>query len=537
MLANVFAKTLRDQRGSILGWGLGLGLLMMLVIGEYQQFVGQIAQQADFAQAYKSFGFLIGEYVPIDTLGGFLTLETVVYGSLVLGLWGVVAGVAVTRGEEELGALDVLLAQPYSRGRIFGQKIAALGASLGLISLLWGSLFVAGLALTAQTLPTTAVVATVFNVAVAAGFWGAAGVVLGQLVAARRTAAILGGALLFGTYLFNTVAETVAGLRGLTWITPFHYYNLSKPLVPGRALDWGGVLVLLAGTVVLLAAAAWLFAGRDIGAAVRLRPARPARRESLALLGSVFARHVRDLLVPTLLWGAGLGAYGILIIATANDALAPLYQSMNSLPWFTKLFGALVSNEAYLAVGVFFYLPLLVCLFALLQIWGWAGDEEEGRLEVLLSAPISRGQLVVARLAAALLSLAGMLLLMTAALLGTVALVHLQVDSGRIAGAVLATAAPVLVVLAGGLALTAGLPRPGAAAGVAGALVVGMFFVNVLAPLLDWPGWVLHLSIFHYYGRPVVDGVVWADQALLLGLALALAAVGLIGFQRRDIAK
>jgi ABC-2 type transport system permease protein len=553
MFGNIFLKTLRDHRWGITGWGLGLGLMVAVVILEYQQFFSNMQQQAEFEKAYQSFSFLIGESVSINTLGGFVTMETVVYGAVMLGLWAALVGVSITRGEEEPGVLDVLMSTPLGRMQIFLQKLAALAVAIVGATLLIGSMFFVGLLVSGQTLPFDGVIATLLNVGVAAAFWGAIGVLVGQLIARRRVASMLTGALIFGTYLFNSVAETVPGLAGLTWLSPFHYYNMSKPLVPGLGLDWWGIAALLGGTLVASALAGWLFARRDIGAAFSLvrarrpsvahaeqlgKPGRPGKQmENLALLGSVFARNVRDLLLATLAWGIGLAIYCAMIVATTQDALAPMYQAMSSMPWFVKLFGPQASNEAYLSIGVFFYLPLMMVVFAITQVGGWASDEAEGRLEVVESEPVPRWQIALSRYGAATLSLAGILALIAVGLLGTAWLVGLPLDAMRAIGAILAMAPLALVTLAFGLAVAMWLPRPGAAVGMTGGLVIIMFFLNSLAPLFDWPDPVRYLSIFYLYGKPLVDGIVWANVGVLLLAALLLAAGSLAGFQRRDIAK
>jgi putative exporter of polyketide antibiotics len=71
---------------------------------------------------------------------------------------------------------------------------------------------------------------------------------------------------------------------------------------------------------------------------------------------------------------------------------------------------------------------------------------------------------------------------------------------------------------------------------VTGGLIVAMFLLDVLAPLFDWPDAIRHLSLFHFYGRPLLDGVAWGDMAGLLVAALLLAGWNFLGFRRRDIA-
>jgi ABC-2 type transport system permease protein len=539
MLRNIFLKTLRDNRWGTLLWGLGIGAMLGIVVTEYVTFVGRPESLAAFTQAYQAFGFLVGEYVPIDTLGGFLTIEAGVYTTDFLAIWLAVMGVAVIRGEEEPGTLDALLATPHGRRTVFWQKVAAVGVCLVLANLLIAAGLGVSLWATGQHLPVTGVLGALLNGAVLAAFWGAAGVLLGQLIARRRTATILAGGLVVATFLVNNIVETVPPLRGWGVLLPFHYYNLSKPLVPGRTLDPGAVAVLTLATAGLLILAAWLFARRDVGAAFALWPARArARRAPPAgslLLGSVWAKSLRDQVGPTLGGGLALTIYCALMVGTVNSALAPMYEGLNAIPWFTKLFGPLVTNEGYISVVLFFYFPAVIALLMLLNVWGWAGEEEEGRLEVLITAPVARSQVVLARYGAAVVSLAGILALTFAGIALTAAAAQVPLRLDRVAEAVLGAAPLALFVLAFGLTLAAWLPRPGMAVAVTGGLLIAMFLLDGLAPLFDWPDIVRHLSIFHYYGRPMLDGLVWGDMAVLLIAAGLLVGWNLLSFRRRDI--
>lgn len=237
MLHNIFMKTLRDHRWGMLLWGIGLGLLVAMDAWQYPEMAGTPEKVADLQKAYEVFGFLTGEAVPVDTLGGFLTLESLGYIALLLGVWLGIVGVGVFRGEEEHAALDLLLTTPHSRLSVFWMKSAALGA-LGLgATTLFGAALAAVVGATGQSLPMPGALGTLLNIYVLAMFWGAAGVLAGQLITVRRTASVLVGGLVFASYLLNSVLEIVGGLKWLTWLLPSHYYSLTKSLVPGRGLD------------------------------------------------------------------------------------------------------------------------------------------------------------------------------------------------------------------------------------------------------------------------------------------------------------
>jgi hypothetical protein len=95
VLRNIFLKTLRDNRWGILAVGLGLGLVLLVTITSYPAlFTGSAAerarQSAEFMQLLKAFSALLGEPVPIDTLGGFLTFRSLGFLPVVIGVWAAI---------------------------------------------------------------------------------------------------------------------------------------------------------------------------------------------------------------------------------------------------------------------------------------------------------------------------------------------------------------------------------------------------------------------------------------------------------------
>jgi ABC-2 type transport system permease protein len=544
VLRNIFLKTLRDNRWGILAVGLGLGLVLLVTITSYPAlFTGSAAerarQSAEFMQLLKAFSALLGEPVPIDTLGGFLTFRSLGFLPVVIGVWAAIVAAGLIRGEEEQGALDVLLTTPHGRSAVFGQKVAALGLGLVVVLVLMGVCMLAGAASVNATLPFDGTVATLANMGLITAFWAGVALLISQVVASRRTASTITGGLLFVTFVLDNMLTGIDSLKGLAWALPFHYYSINKPLVPGRVLEYGAWAALAVGTVVLLGAALWMFARRDVGAVFPLLPARRTanRGGSLALLGSTFGKTLRDLIGPTLGWGLALGALAALLVAVANEAVAPMRDVVRNIAWLGALFGNLATTEGYLSSYMDVILPLILAFFAVIQVANWTGDEESGRMELLVSEPLPRLRILLARYAAVVCSLVGILVLQGVALIATAALTNTPLDAGRVVGFLFGIGVVVLVVLAFGLAVATWLKQPGLAVPITGGLLIVMYFIELLGGFLNWPEAVRDLSIFHLYGRPLVEGLAWGNMAVLLVVALLLAGGSLAGFARRDIAK
>ena len=88
------------------------------------------------------------------------------------------------------------------------------------------------------------------------------------------------------------------------------------------------------------------------------------------------------------------------------------------------------------------------------------------------------------------------------------------------------------------LALTGvGLNR-GAASGISAGLAALTFLINSLAPLADLPEVVRHITPWYYYDAVEVlqTGPEPLNAAVLLVGIIILLVIGIVGFQRRDIA-
>ncbi|MDP8907620.1 MAG: ABC transporter permease, partial [Chloroflexota bacterium] len=65
--------------------------------------------------------------------------------------------------------------------------------------------------------------------------------------------------------------------------------------------------------------------------------------------------------------------------------------------------------------------------------------------------------------------------------------------------------------------------------------LAGCLFLGFLGPVLHLSDWVMDLSPFSHIPQVPATSLTMAPLAVLTGIAAVLAAVGLFGFQRRDI--
>jgi len=239
-------------------------------------------------------------------------------------------------------------------------------------------------------------------------------------------------------------------------------------------------------------------------------------------------------------WGLPIGAWSAFVVAIYPSVEDALSKAVASYPESLKqAFGIaeLTSVEQYLnAEMLSLIVPLAVGYLAVRSVAsGLSGAAESGRLDVLLSAPVSRTRLVVSGFASTAVELAAVLL--TAVLI--CALGSLLSGAGLSFGLALAGFASVwplaLLFAALGIVVSGWSLRTSVVTGsVAGALVA-MYVADLVGRLDTGLDWVRYGSVFRYYGKAIEDGIDPISFAGVTAVAVALAALGALLFERRDI--
>ena len=308
--------------------------------------------------------------------------------AVLVATWTFLVATRITRGEEDAGRWALLLAGTLTMRETVARHLAVLLAAELLIAAL-----VAG-ALTAAGTSSTGAVLYGAGVGLVGAVFAGLGVLAAQLLPDRRTAAGACAAVLVAGLLVRMVADGVAALAWLRWLSPFGLLAHTHPFT-GDDLAPIPVLVLAAAA---LAAAAVTAAGRrNVGEALLGLP--DTHRPQTALLSSLPRFLVRRTLRPWVGWGAALMAYYLLVGLLAKS----LSEFLTHNPRFAELaaqagFVELGTVQGY-AASLFALLAVPVGLFAASRVAADADDEDEGRLTLMFSAPITRSRWVTAHAA------------------------------------------------------------------------------------------------------------------------------------------
>lgn len=255
---------------------------------------------------------------------------------------------------------------------------------------------------------------------------------------------------------------------------------------------------------------------------------------------ALIAAQLRERRRSLLSWGLPIGAWSAFVVAIYPSVEESLAKAIRSYPAALKeAFGIseLSTVEQYLhAEMLSLIVPLAVGYLGVRSLAsGLSGAAESGRLDVLLSSPVSRRRVVTACFCAAAIELAAVLAVSLAlTLLGSLLSGANLSFSPALAGFAnvwpLALLAAAFAILVTGFSLRTSVVT-GAVAGV----LVGMYVADLIGRLDPSLDGVRYASVFRYYGNAIENGV---DPLSFLGVtavAVALAAVGAALFERRDL--
>lgn len=266
------------------------------------------------------------------------------------------------------------------------------------------------------------------------------------------------------------------------------------------------------------------------------------------MLRSVFTKRIWDHRGDYLWWMIGLGSL-TLITAGFWPSLAESaedFQSLlDSLPQgVLSLFGSsdsaalltptgFLNSRLYASIGA-----IVICLFAVsMGTAAIAGEEKDGTLEMLLTQPVSRSRVVLDSFAAMTLLTLGLAAAVGLILVILNPLIDTNLALSNIIGATIGVTLLGLVFGALALALGGlGLRRP-TVIGVSSGLVLGTWFINGLAPLIDQLAWLQRLTPFFWFleTQPLDQGL-GAQLLVLVATVAGLIGIAVWGFERRDIA-
>jgi ABC-2 type transport system permease protein len=539
-LGTVYAKALRDSR-----------LAVIIVAGLVGAFL--LSGGAAFGEAYTTpqsrqelvnlvnslppvMSGVYGNPFPvnIETLGGSIGWKTGASLGLMAALWSVLALSGTLAAEAKRGSLEFVATTPLGMRRIAVEKLAAHLTGMAIVVIVtFLSAYLAGSAfatLPGDEIPVSAALGFALWVGAVALASGAVAFALSPLIGRAASAGIAGAILVVG-YFVNGYQGAVPAFGGVANLTWWGWTAHHQPLA--GEFDWVSLVPAAIVAIVLFVVGVELFARRDLGLTTRVPwPGIPA-----ALLGlrGPTSRSLGERLPLAVSWGIGIGLMGFIFGAASlslTDAVANLSPETQQI--YRNLFPNLELNGAgaFLQLAFVTFGLILAGFATATLVNGWATDETGGRLETLLSTPMSRVRWAFSSglgVYAAIVLMTAVIALgigIGAALAGFDVVIPV---TGTVVIGLYALALAGIGLAVGGIVSTA------FAAEVIAAIVILTFVIDLIAPPLKLPDWVHQIALTSHLGQPMIG--TWDPVGM--AACVAIAAGGLLlaswGFSRRDI--
>ncbi len=266
------------------------------------------------------------------------------------------------------------------------------------------------------------------------------------------------------------------------------------------------------------------------------------------MLSNVFSKTVHERQRSFMWWTLGVAAMVIIMILfyptiRDNDDMLKLLEGMPkemlALAGITDA-AAMMTPAGYLQGRLFsMLLPLLLLVFAIgIGTRAIAGEEESRTIDMLLSHPVRRSQVVLQSFGAMLALIAGLGVVIVLALFVGALSVDMTIGLDKLVAGTVSSS--LLALFFGTLALTLGAAtgKRGLSMGLTSTIAIVGYLVSSLAEAVDWLKPAQKLSPFYYANSssPLTNGLDLGHSLVFVVAIALLVAVAVVTFERRDVA-
>jgi ABC-2 type transport system permease protein len=236
---------LEVRQGELFGWGIAHALVCAYGLLLYDTLVKPEAQQQYMQLISNDPPVLVsffGDMSQMFTPGGYLDTLFFSYIPIVTGFFLILSYASLIAGDEEKGILDLVLAHPISRFKLFFGRVGAFTAATILILFISWIDFVI-------TLPTTSMDATIWELILPflslfslLMFFGMLTILLSMLRPSQQWAAMTSGHILVASYFLSSLSKLSENLKPIEKYFPMHYYHGGQALTKMN-WSWFGFLI------------------------------------------------------------------------------------------------------------------------------------------------------------------------------------------------------------------------------------------------------------------------------------------------------
>jgi ABC-2 type transport system permease protein len=334
--------------------------------------------------------------------------------------------------------------------------------------------------------------------------------------------------LLGASYLLRALADGSRHLQWLGWFTPLGWTERIEPFTGPRYAPVALVLVMSAA---VFAVAVFLREKRDTGGALL---AARAGRDRPRVIGSALALDWYLSTGALVAWAGGIFV-GLFVLGYLTHDMARFADENPSIDDMIKrIYGFSMSTAAGFLSLAFSVVALVLAVYAGTHMLNAREEETAGRVEGLVVGGTSRTRWLISRIGVALGAMLGLALV---AAIGAWAGANLSGSSVGLIDVVEGSYNVIpTALLFGGLSVLAFGVVPRATIYVAFGAVTFAFLIQIIGGLSSSPAWVTKLSPFSHIAPVPAASVDVVATLVMLGVAVASTAFGVLAFSNRDLA-
>lgn len=464
-------------------------------------------------------GLVFGPAFDLSTNDGFTSWRSLALGGFLVALGAILTVVRAARGQEDSGQAELLASGVAGRA---SRLVAAVGTAF-LGSLAAGVVSGVATALCGGHWQDSLLLGATFT---ASGWlFAALAAVTSQLGTDARAATTLAVAILGGLFLARGLAYALSADDWTIWANPLGWLTETRP---ASGDDWWPLAPAVGLALVLLGVAFVLQLRRDFGQGLIATRPGPARGRIRSVWGLAWRLNVGTIVA----WLAAFALLGVVFGYFARS----VHTILEDNPAVAQILAAGAVDKASLTSE---FLTTILSLVGIVAAIGGVqivhrvrAEELDDRLEIVLAGAVSRPRAYLAHVAVAAISTAVFVLLTGLGIAWLAATGDVGVEFGDAVLQAVVTVPAVWTVVAVAVAVTGAHPAVSLAAW-AGVLI--SFVLTLLGPTFKLWDSILAISPFWHVPSVTDANADWWGLVWISLVTLALGAIGVVGFRRRDI--
>tara|TARA_X000001036_G_C20514073_1_gene739361 strand:+ start:39 stop:842 length:804 start_codon:yes stop_codon:yes gene_type:complete len=266
MFINVYLKNLRDLRNNLIYWLVGLLVLAFYLSFAYDSFSENLDSFNDLIESFpKELLHLLGAENGLDmsTFAGFLNLEIFgVMGPIMVIVVGINAGTHIVAGELNNKTLELVMSTPVGRNNYLFQQILVMITKIFFISLfIWFSFMFFSTIFTLN-LDVIKLIGTTTHLFFLGLIFGSLSLLIGSITGNKTKTLGISTVIAILSHFVNAISPLIDGAKNMKYISVFHYYKNSNPIVNGA--DFFDIFIMLLLCIILMVLSFISFKYKDL---------------------------------------------------------------------------------------------------------------------------------------------------------------------------------------------------------------------------------------------------------------------------------